>query len=229
MLPTNSTLQIFSTSLADCICNLGYTGQGGGFCSACAAGKYKNVTGNTGCTNCLAGQYLAVLGAISRQSCLASSSPPSCSTVCRCNMGYTGPESSSCSACVAGKYKAINGSLGCTNCLVGHYLAELGAVSNVCLLCNSPAGSDVCLCNLRYTGPNSGSCLACVARTYTNVTGSAGCTTCLAAQYSGATSDGKRLYELCSGEVLTDNQGYFCHIISELCCGDIYTSHRGYL
>lgn len=69
----------------------------------------------------------------------------------------------------------------CSNCGLGKYSASLGATSEItCLLCpkntDSSAGSisdSDCLCNAGFTGPNSGTCLECVAGKYKAGIGSA--------------------------------------------------------
>jgi hypothetical protein len=68
--PSNSQSVSGSTASSSCVCNLGFTGPSGGTCSACAAGKYKIVTGNAGCTDCNAGKYSATIGANSDVICL---------------------------------------------------------------------------------------------------------------------------------------------------------------
>ena len=73
-----------------CVCNAGYTGpDGGGDCTACAEGKYKDALGSAECkTGCSAGY-----------------------------MGADG--GGDCTACPYGKYKDALGSAECTNCPAG--------------------------------------------------------------------------------------------------------------
>ncbi len=48
-----------ASNFRDCICDAGYTGQDGGPCVACAAGTYKNATGNASCLECVPNTHAA--------------------------------------------------------------------------------------------------------------------------------------------------------------------------
>ena len=163
-----------SDSQTDCTCNSGYTGDNGGSCNACVAGKYKIATGDALCTNCVAGQYSVTIAAISDvcQTCPANSGAAAASNNlmdCTCNAGWTGPDGKGpCVQCVAGKYKIATGDAACINCLAGQYSTAVGAVSNVCQSClpNSDTaeasdGQTDCTCNARFSGI-SGGCVHCV-------------------------------------------------------------------
>ena len=67
------------------ICDEGYTSQGS-CCEPCAAGKYKNQTGNQACTDCPAGTYTSATGR------------------------------SQCSPCPGGMYSPQPGLTGCLSC-----------------------------------------------------------------------------------------------------------------
>jgi hypothetical protein len=113
-------------------------------------------------------------------------------TPCQCNAGHTGPNGGTCTTCVAGKYKTISGSTECVSCDAGKYSATVVAtVEPAYLACpalsTSAAGSTLlanCLCNTGVTGPNGGTCSACVAGKYKNFAGSGTCTDCEAGKYS---------------------------------------------
>ena len=109
-----------STSLAgsltdeNCFCNIGYTGPNGGtvLCTACAAGKFKSVTGSAACTQCAGGKYNRLESGTSMSDCINcgintyssadtrqciacpsnSNSPAesSAESQCMCNQGHTG-------------------------------------------------------------------------------------------------------------------------------------------
>jgi len=173
-------------------------------CSACPAGKYGApartfiaITGlQTGSNNCT--------------SCPAHSNSvngSSATTGCKCNAGYTGPDGGTCVACVAGTFKASNGSDACTQCAAGKYSAATGATSDSCADCARDTYSSAdstqceacpsdtvsaalssketdCKCNAGYTGPDGGTCVACVAGTFKASNGTAECTQCAAGKYS---------------------------------------------
>jgi hypothetical protein len=163
-----------SGALTSCICNMGYTGPNGGTCTACAVGKYKIVTGAAACTDCGANTYSATVGATVASTCQAcganrqSSSGSGALTSCICNMGFTGPNGGTCTACAAGKYKTATGSAACTDCGAGKYLTTTGATAlATCTACPSNSQSGLgstaltsCVCNLGFTGPNGGTCVA---------------------------------------------------------------------
>ena len=171
--PTNTNSIEASGEQSDCTCNMGYTGNDGGPCETCIAGKYKSETGSAPCTNCVPGQYSAAVGAISNvcQSCPTNTNSIEGTdeqTDCTCNMGYTGDNGGPCEACIPGKYKVTLGDATCTNCVAGQYSTAFGATSDVCQTC--PADSDSvqasdqqtkCICNSGYAGLNGGPCIIC--------------------------------------------------------------------
>jgi len=110
--PSNSdTAAEASDVVTDCICNVGWTGSGGGTpCSACVTGTYKSSTGSEACENCIAGTYSTTSSAVTPLACLscplnsdaaeASDSPADCI----CNAGFSGMHGGPCTQCTIGKY-----------------------------------------------------------------------------------------------------------------------------
>ena len=125
-----------SSALTSCVCNPGYTGPDGGTCSACAAGKYKAVTGSIACTDCSSNSYSTAIAATTVGTCLScplnsqSVAGSSTLTSCVCNLGYTGSDGAACTACAAGKYKTVTGSVACTDCRADTFSAATGAISD---------------------------------------------------------------------------------------------------
>ncbi len=152
--PPNSNSSARSTSLTDCKCIPGFTGQDGQTCEACERGEYKASVGNASCTICSENSYSA------RGTDLYSELTDRGGTRCMCLFGYTGPDSGNCTACEEGKYKNVSGSTLCYNCARNS---------------TSPAGSSqksACVCNAGYEETISGSeenelnCTACARGKY---------------------------------------------------------------
>jgi len=170
--------------------------------TTCPTGQYLPDLSATSCVACVAAKYKATTGTEACIDCPASSTSPTGSSAlssCTCNTGFTGPDGGSCTACAAGKYKTTTGSVACLDCGAGKYSTSTGAtLEATCLACpsysNSPSASaslSMCTCNVGFTGPEGGSCTACVAGKYKTLTGSAPCTDCGDGKYStstGATS-----------------------------------------
>ena len=197
--PAYSNAPQASIHQSNCTCNMGYTGADGSACSACPRGTYKAVRGSTGCVQCAEGKYGRIGGQETQSDCLDclpftySSRGSGSITNCTCNSGYTGQGGGiPCLACLAGSYKDVNGSASCSLCAHGKYSTEKGEMSEAtCSACPahtfSGGGSSTvanCSCNVGYTGPDGGSCEACVAGTYKDVNGSAPCSLCAAGKYS---------------------------------------------
>ena len=132
------TLAAGSTSIADCVCDAGYTAEAEtGNCVPCGAGYLKATAGNGGCS-----------------ACPEHSSSPVASTSlssCLCDPGYTGPDGGPCQACGGGTFKAGGGSAGCTACPANS---------------DSPPSSDDvsdCVCAAGFEGPEGGPCAMCSA------------------------------------------------------------------
>jgi hypothetical protein len=194
--PGNSNSPDASNAQSACICNQGYTGPAGGTCVACSEGTYKAVAGTEACSVCTSNSISAA-ASVSANNCV-------------CNMGFTGPDGGACLSCAAGKYKAVTGSNACTQCEAGKHIASSGATTidsctncgvntyssadnSACEACPSnsvsvEASSVVidCICDIGFTGPNGGSCIACAAGKFKAVTGTNTCTTCSAGTYAGS-------------------------------------------
>ena len=185
-----SSSPMASTSINACSCNPGATGNGT-WCTLCVAGKYKNASGSALCDECPANMYSTSIGANTASVCLScpgnSSSPSSSSTssVCRCLIGFTGPDGGVCNSCVAGKYKNTSGSATCTNCAGGSFSASVGA--STCSSCaesfSSTAGSSVCQCAAGYGVMSDGTCALCEAGKFKGAIANANCTSCAAGTY----------------------------------------------
>jgi hypothetical protein len=179
--PAGKTSPYGSTTVDQCVvasadCGAGYTGPAGA-CTACAAGKYKAVTGDIACTDCSSNSYSTATAATDVGTC--QTCPSNTQSVagsgtlasCVCNPGYTGPDGQVCSACAAGKYKSGIGSIACTDCSSNFYSTATAATNvNTCQTCpsntQSVAGSGTlvsCVCNPGYTGPDGQICSACAA------------------------------------------------------------------
>jgi hypothetical protein len=82
----------------------------------------------------------------------------------------------SCSNTVKGRYLTLNSKPDYT---YAPQVVELQAFGHL-----NPEGSETYwVCNVGYTGPRGGPCVACAVGTYKNATGSAACTSCPAGQY----------------------------------------------
>ena len=154
--PADTISPATSTSSAACIspaCNAGYTGPDG-ICSTCAAGTYKVGIGSASCTPCVTGKYSITPAATAETVCLScpvnSNSPSQSSvvTVCKCNVGYSGPDGDVCAPCAPGTYKDTIGPATCTSCP--------SFSGDACMSCVSTA---MCVC----TAYNSQNCTDCVS------------------------------------------------------------------
>ena len=156
--PEFSTSPASSVGNVSCLCNIGYAGPMGGACVACAAGKYKNTTGNASCTDC---------PAYSNSSMAATNV-----SQCQCIVGASGPDGGECRACDAGKYKDDLGSENCTEC----------PQSSTSLI--GSASVAECRCLPGTTGLNGQMCTACLMGKYKDSLGSSPCLRCSGATYS---------------------------------------------
>ena len=173
-------------------------------CEQCAVGTYQpsSTTFSNQCSACPANTTTSVPGASSLSSCVCmpgfiEQADGTCK-FSQCPAGFTNSGLIACKACEAGKYKSGTGSEGCTDCMAGKYLTSTGATAETaCVACaagfTSPIGSDTledCVplaCPAGSTGPDGGTCTACVAGKFKTVTGSATCTDCGADTYSTTT------------------------------------------
>jgi hypothetical protein len=176
----NSFSKLGSDNVTRCLCNMGYTGPGGGPCEACAPGKFKPGNGSAACSLCSQGKYSDARAQISEDTC--SSCPEHTFSVggtnisgCKCNLGYTGPHGGACTACMEGKFKEVNGSSLCQSC-------RSFSVSHAA----SKRAID-CVCNVGYSGVALENCTACASGKYKAVNGSASCSLCMPGKYSTET------------------------------------------
>lgn len=211
-----TTSAVGSTLLTLCKCIPGYTGQDTGPCTACAAGTYKDAIGSSECTSCPPATYSSTVGANGAAYCLAcpayttSRQGSTLLSHCICNAGYTGPDGSICVACIAGKFKSRNGTDQCMLCAPGKFSASTGVVSDVCADCSTNTYSSAdksqcetcpsntvsavssavqtdCKCIPGYTGPDGGTCVACIAGKFKTRNGTDECTLCAPGKFSAST------------------------------------------
>jgi len=152
--PNNSWTAVEASSLQeDCLCNAGFTGQNGGDCVVCEAGKAKKDAGSAACDECLADQFSAT-GATNCTNCPANSVAPALSTVvtaCQCSPGHFGSAGGPCEECAAGTYTDTANNIACSECGAGTYQNSTKATE--CLVCRPDTfatgnASIVCLpCN----------------------------------------------------------------------------------
>ncbi|RYY38132.1 hypothetical protein EON62_00655 [archaeon] len=138
-------------------------GQGGALCLPCAAGTYKNMTGdNSPCTACPPGTYANATGSVSCIPCDSQSiSPGSGATTCSvcsagflpnanntacslCQRGYGGD---GCTPCSPGKAKNNTDRTDCMPCVPGTFAASTGSIA--CTTCTAGTvaptyGASVC-------------------------------------------------------------------------------------
>ena len=172
-----------SRSLADCLCNAGYSGiidNSSAVCTGCGSGTYKLARGTAVCTECPANSGTDTgSGAVS-------------ASACQCDAGYTGTitdSSDECLACGAGQFKPSSGDGACTDCTVGSVTntldrpgasscneCDVGQYSNAsgtapCLPCPAHSGTGsstgsvsvaACLCDVGYEHADP-YCTACAA------------------------------------------------------------------
>ena len=188
-----------SSTLSDCLCVPGFTGNQTGDlsletpCTACPLGAYKNISGASECVACQAGKYANVLGMSACTICNDNSFSAAFSksvASCRCNAGYTGA-AGNCSACPAGSFKNKTGSANCTSCHPGTYSVSTGQIDvSACIRCPnntfSPSGSKSlfdCSCNPGFSG-NETICIPCDLGKYKPVLGDSDCVACAEGMYA---------------------------------------------
>ena len=81
----NAAAPLGSSDTTACACNLGFAGEPGGVCVACAAGKFRSNASQYICVDCPADTYNAELSVVSIESCLAC--PANTSTTNRTGSG----------------------------------------------------------------------------------------------------------------------------------------------
>lgn len=176
------TLHNTSTALADCICDIGFSGPDGGACTACVPGSYKELAGNASCSSCPADQYQPATNAAACLQCHDDAFSEAGSERlenCKCNSGYTQVEGPACSACFAGKFSDPLTQL-CINCSGGTFSINPGVLS--CSVCpaNSLSHEEphvACQCDAGYVLDNA-TCVACAANYYKDHFGATDCQAC---------------------------------------------------
>ena len=163
-----------SGALADCRCNMGYTGNDGGPCTSCIPGKYKDANGSAACSLCPANTFsrdTAAVNSTTCEVCTASSvSEPGSSqqSSCLCIPGYTGVgvPGSGCVPCLEGTYKNSSGPEECEICHENSISPEASSTKRDCI------------CLPGYATTDDGSCIICEAGKYQPVLGNATCQAC---------------------------------------------------
>ena len=138
-----------------CTCNIGYTGQNGHECTACAAGKYKAVSGPSDCLSCPKNSHPIVASAGEND--------------CRCDNGTTLSDSGDCVACKAGEYSISKDRFDHPHCVKcpDHTSSPEKSVKK-----------EDCKCKPGFTGPDGGGCTACAAGKFKIYAGSVLCSLC---------------------------------------------------
>jgi len=154
-----------STSVFDCTCNAGYSGEAGSNrCEACEEGTYKPNAGLQACELC----YDSNAGLKLASSPRGSTSELNCS----CPVGFYMKASRVCAD--------VN------ECSADHGPCQSGGVAQ----CQNTFGSFICLCAKGYEGdPNAGqACSPCRESTFKDSVGKSLCTPCPASSSSVAAS-----------------------------------------
>ena len=214
----NSQSRNSSSHAETCLCNVGYTGNHTLGCTACAAGKYKNIPGPQKCVNCQAalqsatgqstcgtcaqGKYVGP----DQKRCFSCpnnsfSDVPDNDDIddCFCNIGYQGANGTNCTACVAGKYKHVVGDANCTTCAPGKVSTSTSATTEgTCTVC--PAG--------KYANEASTACVDCPTHSNSPVSASQ-VEQCVC--NAGYTGQNGTLCEACSS-------GKYKHVLGDANC-----------
>jgi len=165
--PTNSSSQPGGDALADCYCEAGYSGPGGGACEACAAGYYKATAGSANCTFCPVGLYRTSVSCHWPQRGKGVQS-------CVCDAHFYGAKGTACAACPSNQVRPdfIDAATTLADCLCAPgFEPDPGAV-NLCRQC--PIGTYK-----TYAGDHN--CTACPATLTTEQTGNANASACVCA------------------------------------------------
>ena len=221
-----------STRRSMCTCDVGFTGQSGLVCRPCAAGEFKNFTGDGQCQSCsqFGDPFLY--------------SDPG-SEMCGCDKGYEGdppiptPRDGVCTECPRGSYKGFVGGFqgNCSLCPANTF-SNVSAVAS-CEPCRnfseSAAGSlsqEDCVCFPGYTvelaHPNASEaespCVACPAGEYKSLPGPSPCLECLVGSYSSAA--GSATCQDCPA--FTTTNGNRSASFSECRCQPGYSGNNAY-
>lgn len=163
-----------SVSRYACVCNVGYEGQDGQECFACAPGKFwQTLAGGSECRECAAGKYQEETMAMSCETCFENSnSEPGTTSIlhCTCNAGFV-PNGGAgyvqgapaCLACGVGKFDAGGR---CEVCATGTFTAE--PAQTECASCPADSTHNTehidgtththCVCERGYRCREGGAC-----------------------------------------------------------------------
>ena len=156
-----------SNDATACACNLGYSGEPGGVCVACAAGKFRSNAFEYICQACPADTYNAELSVDRIESCIAC--PANTSTTnhtgsgnpldCVCPPGFRTAANDAgarqCAQCGAGNFQPADNATACLACDAGTYSAAPAAVSAASCVGCAPGSFAA--------GVGSGHCELCAA------------------------------------------------------------------
>jgi hypothetical protein len=193
--PPDSNSPNGTGAVTGCSCNAGFQGNNGDTCTACAAGKYKTVPGESPCVDCPENTYNPQLN---------STSPSSCLSCPLRAMSRTSSSSRGSCKCVAGYYGDLANNLTCgddccSECPAGTYREQIGALNESdCMACPTRQTSGFksvnltdCVCTEGYFGPPGSACAECPANTFnsrTNATNLSECLYCPSNAFSAAAS-----------------------------------------
>ena len=178
----------------ECTCNVGYHGNDGSPCTACARGTYKELQGSSPCIDCGAGYFSSVLALGNMSLCRA------CPVGTFSSLGAADSEEL-CLDCVAGTYANATASTVCSQCDAGFYSTTTRATSvAACLECGAGKFSA------QKAADSAATCLGCSAGTYSYAAASF-CSNCPAFSDSGAESSDP-------SECLC-NVGYFGEVLQD--------------
>lgn len=219
-----------SSAAVQCKCNLGYAGEPGQACVACAPGTFRSNELEYFCTSCAAGTYNELDAADSSGLCLSchanTNSLAGSGSVwdCVCVPGYhhapvNPPDTAySCVACQPGSYQTQLNSSACVQCPAGTAsTTTAAAVPSVCEVCADGSYSlqpgtvycDACAGstyqNTSVPGVTALPCTPCPANSAHNLTGQTDVEVCRCAAGFVVRGEGSDLYR-CE----TCEPGHFC-------------------
>jgi len=195
-----------STRLDMCTCNLGYAGNPGDQCVACAPGTYRESTESYICVDCQADTYHAVVAAASDVHCIQC--PVHTTTQgetgvnallgCTCNPGYRkSPQESlpgpswACTECSAGSYQPESNASHCVQCSPGKFSDQVASTIDNCETCengryNTEHGASECIdCgpstwqNTNVQNVHAAECTACTNHSHHDKTRSTDISDCV--------------------------------------------------
>ena len=196
-----------SSAETSCLCNLGYSGEPGAECEACAVGKFRSDATQYICEECPVDSYNAQLHMVSAESCLPCPAPTSTNggagsgslLHCVCDPGYRavlGLDAGAweCADCGPGRFQPSRNASACLQCPAGTYSAALTAISpDTCVGCapgsfaDTVASSECELCapdtwqDLRDADAASQRCQRCPRNSSSVVAGAVNVSTCVCA------------------------------------------------